>query len=159
MDSIIRAAKPADVAELVRSVGALFAEDGARRDAHMDLDWPAREGARYYSAMVADPRCLCLLAYGSAEPLTSVGHLVGRLRGSDPLRPGASLAVLESMRVDPAWRGDGVGRALVTQFCEWARSRGANETSVTAFSSNSSAIRFYERNGFSPFEATLHMSL
>ena len=151
--------KPEDVTQLVASVGALFAEDSARRDAKMDLDWPAREGSRYYTAMVGEPRCLCLLAYRKAEPVTPVGHLVGRVRGRNPLRPRASLAVLESMRVEPACRGQGVGTVLVTQFCEWARARGANEASVTAFSSNTDAIRFYERCGFTPFEATLHMSL
>jgi GNAT superfamily N-acetyltransferase len=159
MDSIMLAAKPEDVPQLVASVGALFAEDGARRDAKTDLDWPAREGPRYYTAMVGDPSCLCLLAYRKAEPRTPVGHLVGRVRGRNPLRPRASLAVLESMRVDPTCRGQGVGTLLVAQFCEWARSRDANEVSVTAFSANTDAIRFYERNGFSPFEAILHMSL
>jgi GNAT superfamily N-acetyltransferase len=159
MDAIIRATTPEDVPVLVVSVGALFAEDGAQRDVEMDVDWPAREGAQYYLAMVSDPRCLCLLTYTRAELRKPVGHLVGRVMRRNPLRPRASLAVLESMRVDPMCRGQGVGTALMAHFCEWARAGGANEASVTAFSSNSDAISFYERNGLRPFEVTLHMSL
>ena len=36
------------IPELVASVGALFAEDGARNDPRMDADWPRRDGAEYY---------------------------------------------------------------------------------------------------------------
>jgi GNAT superfamily N-acetyltransferase len=159
MDSITRAATAEDVADLVVSVAALFAEDGGRRDGDIDLDWPAREGARHYTPLLADPQCLCLLTYDRAEPRKPIAHLVGRVVRRNPLRPRVSLAVLESMRVDPTCRGQGVGTTLVTHFCEWARTCGASEASVTAFSSNRDAIGFYERNGFRPFEITLHMSL
>lgn len=141
--------RPEDVPELLASAAALFAEDGGRRDPFMDTGWPAREGAAYYADLVGDPTCLCLLARDGG------GHLIGRLRRPDPLRPGAVTAVLESMRVAPDRRRTGVGGALVDAFLAWARERGANETTVQAYAQNAGALAFYEACGFRPFLVTL----
>ncbi|MEV6872371.1 GNAT family N-acetyltransferase [Amycolatopsis sp. NPDC051128] len=138
-----------DVPELVKSVAGLFAEDAGRRDPFMDTGWPAREGAAYYAGLVDDPACLCLLAGDGA------GHLVGRLRPPDPLRPGVTRAVLESMRVAPEHRRSGVGGSLVDAFVKWAHERGANELTVQAYAQNESAVAFYATYGFRPFLVTL----
>ena len=137
-----------DVPALLASAAALFAEDGGRRDPFMDTGWPAREGAAYYAGLIDDPACLCLLAEGGA------GHLVGRIRRPDPLRPGAVTAELESMRVAPERRREGVGGALVEAFLTWARERGANEMTVQAYAQNESALAFYRAHGFRPFLVT-----
>lgn len=139
---------PEDVPALVASAAALFAEDGGRRDPFMDTGWPAREGTPYYAGLVEDPACLCLLA--------GEGHLIGRLRPPNFLRPGAVTAVLESMRVGPAHRRTGVGGALVATFLAWAREKGANEVTVQAYAANAEALAFYRALGFEPFEVTLH---
>ncbi|NBH09292.1 GNAT family N-acetyltransferase [Amycolatopsis sp. SID8362] len=138
---------PGDVPALVASAAALFEEDGGRRDPFMDTGWPAREGEAYYASLVADPACLCLLAAG--------GHLIGRLRPPDPLRPGAVSAVLESMRVGPGHRRSGAGAALVEAFLGWARDHGANDVKVTAYAANHGALEFYRAQGFEPFEVVL----
>jgi GNAT superfamily N-acetyltransferase len=138
---------PEDVPELVRSAAGLFAEDAGRRDPRMDLGWPAREGAAYYAKLVDDPDCLCLLAGG--------GHLAGRLRPPNPLRPGAVTAVLESMRVGPEHRRSGIGGELVAAFLAWTGEKGANEVVVRAYAANEPAIAFYRAQGFEPFELTL----
>ena len=126
----------------------------------MDTDWPTREGSNYYTALVEDSRSLCLLAYPAQDLKgTVVGHLVGRISRPNPLRPGAVVAVLESMRVSPDHRRRGIGTLLMGHFRGWARSEGANEASVTAYSANASAISFYCHHGFVPFELTLHQRL
>jgi GNAT superfamily N-acetyltransferase len=144
--------RPEDVPELVASAAALFAEDGGRHDPLMDTGWPAREGEAYYAGLVDDPECLCLLAGAGA------GHLVGRLRRPDPVRPGAVTAVLESMRVAPERRREGVGGALVDAFLAWARAHGANEMSVQAYAQNAGALAFYRAHGFRPFLVALTRS-
>ncbi|MEV4052969.1 GNAT family N-acetyltransferase [Amycolatopsis sp. NPDC049688] len=138
---------PEDVPELVRSAAGLFAEDAGRHDPRMDLGWPAREGAAYYAKLVDDPDCLCLLGGG--------GHLVGRMRPPDPLRPGTVTAVLESMRVGPEHRRSGIGGELVTAFLAWATEKSADEITVRAYAANETAIAFYRAQGFEPFELTL----
>ncbi|MFG1647561.1 GNAT family N-acetyltransferase [Amycolatopsis sp. NPDC049252] len=138
-----------EVPQFVASVAGLFAEDGGRRDPFMDTGWPDREGEAYYAGLVKDPACLCLLAPGGG------GHLVGRLRPPNPLRPGAVTADLESLRVDAGHRRAGIGGELVAAFFAWARENGANELRVKAFAANESALEFYRAQGFEPFEVTL----
>jgi GNAT superfamily N-acetyltransferase len=139
-----------DIDALVVSVAGLFAEDAGRHDPTMDLRWPEREGAAYYSRLLADQACLLLLARDDDQ---AVGHLVGRLSGPDSLRT-QRLAVLESMRVAPGARRAGVGSLLVRQFFTWARDGGAQQASVTAYAANDAALRFYARHGFSPKSVT-----
>lgn len=139
-----------DIHSLVASVAELFLEDGGRHDPLRDLDWPSREGTAYYSALLDDGTCLLALARNGSEV---IGHLIGRLHG-----PGgtfiARIADLESMRVAPAFRRAGVGGLLVQHFLTWARERGAQQASVTAYAANDAAQRFYARHGFAPISIT-----
>jgi GNAT superfamily N-acetyltransferase len=155
MTTIVRAAHQDDIDALVESVAALFREDAGQHDSMMDLQWPGREGAAYYSPMLADDHCLLVLARDGDE---IAGHLVGKLVGPDSLRTGCA-AVLESLRVDPAARGRGVGAALVQHFLSWARGCGAQQASVTAYAANSGAQRLYERHGLVPSSITSRVVL
>jgi GNAT superfamily N-acetyltransferase len=78
---------------------------------------------------------------------------------TDTLRPGTRVAVLESMRVVPEARGRGVGGRLVAAFFDWAKERGAVRASVTAYTANEGAQRFYARHGFVPASVTLRATL
>ncbi|MFJ1759400.1 GNAT family N-acetyltransferase [Amycolatopsis sp. NPDC088138] len=138
-----------EVPQFVVSVAGLFAEDAGRHDPFMDTGWPAREGEAYYADLVKDPAALLLLAPGGG------GHLVGRLRPPNPLRPGAVTAELESLRVDAGHRRAGIGGELVAAFFAWAKENGANELRVKAFAANAGALEFYRAQGFEPFDVTL----
>ncbi|MFI5606502.1 GNAT family N-acetyltransferase [Amycolatopsis sp. NPDC051903] len=151
MDPLITTVTVDRIPDLVSSVEALFREDGGRRDATMDVTWPRREGAAYYAHLLTDEDALCLLASRD----TGTGHLVGRVRRRDPLRPGVVTAVLESLRVAPEARRTGVGTALVAAFASWAGEKGADHCEVTAYSMNATALAFYRRHGFTDFELTL----
>jgi ribosomal protein S18 acetylase RimI-like enzyme len=144
-----------DIDDFVRSVAGLFIEDGGRYDSTMDTTWPARDGAAYYRELVGDSTCLLALARDGDRTL---GHLVGRLRAPDGLRT-VTIAVLESIRVDPTVRGRGVGTALVSHFADWARANDARQASVTAFAENEGAQRFYRRHGFAPMSVTSRLTL
>ncbi|MFB9907051.1 GNAT family N-acetyltransferase [Allokutzneria oryzae] len=150
MNPEIVVATKADIPDLILSASRLFAEDGGRRDPFMDTGWPAREGAAYYGQLVDSADCLCLLARNDQVE----GHLTGRIATS-ALRPGAVVAVLESMHVAAEHRRRGIGSALVERFFEWAGGHSANEFSVTAYASNEAALALYRKHGFAPFEVTL----
>ncbi|MEV6899497.1 GNAT family N-acetyltransferase [Amycolatopsis sp. NPDC051372] len=152
MDHIVTAVSAELIPALVSSVDALFREDGGRHDDRMDLAWPRREGSAYYTALLTDEDALCLVAQGEHGV---AGHLVGRLRRHDSLRPGAVTAILESMRVAAEKRRTGMGTALVERFDEWARNNGADRFEVTAYAANTDALAFYHRHGFREFELTL----
>lgn len=144
-----------DIGALVASVAGLFREDAGQHDPLMNVDWPAREGAAYYSGLMTDGTCLLALARDGDRV---IGHLVGKLSGPSSIRAG-NVAVLESMRVDPDSRRAGVGSLLVRHFFTWARDCGAQRASVTAYAANDRALSFYARHGFLAQSIISHAAL
>ena len=82
-----------------------------------------------------DPVCTHLLALGGGEP-------VGTARLRDP---GGDAAKAQRVAVLRAWRGAGVGRALMRALEEEARAMGKSEVVLGA---QITAIPFYERLGY-----------
>jgi GNAT superfamily N-acetyltransferase len=74
------------------------------------------------------------------------GAVVGTASGGDGDTPAA--AALTAMWVDPRFRGQGVGEALVQRVIQWARETGYDELLLWVVDGNESAERLYERNGF-----------
>ena len=147
----IRPATTADAAGLVESLAALFAEDSGTRDSTMDAGYPRSYGEQGFTELMAMPDRLILVAEADG---TVVGHLTGRIDEPNPIRL-IAVATLASMYVRPAHRRQGVGARLVEQFREWARDRDAGRMSVTAYTANDGAIRFYQRHGFVPYSTVL----
>lgn len=152
----IRAATPADLAEVIASAAALFAEDGGTRDPHTDTTWPEKHGHDHYGTAITDPDALCLLAESGDRV---VGHLIGRLKAPNPTRPLVVGAVLESVRVAEDQRGSGVASALHDAFAAWARRNGVTEVTVHAYTSNTAAIAFYQARGYEPMSLQLRLSV
>lgn len=146
----VRAADPGDVDTVVGLAVGLFREDAGTRDASMDIGWPEREGAAYYTRLIETE--LVLIADDGA------GFLIGVRHPASSLRP-VLTAELHSMYVRPEHRDRGVGSALVRGFLAWARERAAGRVTVAAFAANADAIRFYTRHGFTPHEITLSQNL
>jgi len=144
-----------DIDALVESVIELVREDAGRHDPATDVGWPVREGAAYYSALVGDPACLLALARDGDRIL---GHVVGKLTEPISMRR-ERLAVLESLRVDPAFRERGIGGLLIRYFLDWAREHDALRASVTAFAANEGAQRLYARYGFTPMSIVMRTAL
>jgi len=154
-DISVSAARAADIDAFVASVDGLFHEDGGRHDPFLDTGWPAREGSAYYADIVDDPNCLLAVARDGDRV---VGHLVGKLVGPDSIKLDR-FAVLESIRIDPGTRGQGVGSLLVAEFLAWARRNEAAVASVTAYAANDGAQRFYARHGFAPASVVMRAPL
>lgn len=68
------------------------------------------------------------------------------------LRRGKSRARLYSIAVDPALRGRGVGRAILTHLAQQLFRRGQRRLSLEVRSADDAARRFYERFGFTLLE-------
>ena len=60
-------------------------------------------------------------------------------------------ADLISMYVRPAWRGLGVGEALIAVALDWGRHHGVRIVKLAVVTQNRAAIRRYERSGFAPY--------
>ena len=149
----IRTAGPEDVPAIVGLSDALFREDAGSRDPTMNLQWAMQEGRGYFEDLLADGAAACWVAERALGG-DAVGYLAGRLGEADSLRT-VRAATLESMYVRPEFRRLGVGAELVERCLSWAREREASRASVTAYAANEGAIRFYEREGFSPKNLTL----
>jgi GNAT superfamily N-acetyltransferase len=145
-----------DRVAFLASVDALFHEDAGVKDPYGDPDWVIRGGAAYFTDLLTDPRAVPLLARDDGR---AVGHLVGRVLEPDTLRPGTTVAVLESIRVAPEARGQGFGGRLIEAFFVWAREYGAVRAGVTAYAANEGAQRLYARHGFVPASVTLRATL
>ncbi|GAA1812224.1 GNAT family N-acetyltransferase [Planosporangium flavigriseum] len=153
MGVTIRTAGRRDLDDVVALAAELFAEDAGQRDPHTDLDWPRRAGHEYYGGLLTGPITRCWLAEVDG---TTVGYLLGRIKRECTVRP-VRVAELECMYVRPEYRSAGVGAALVAEFVEWARGRGAKVAAVTAYAANDRALAFYARSGFTP--STVHLEV
>jgi GNAT superfamily N-acetyltransferase len=147
----IRQATPADLPTIVDLNYALFQEDAGQRDPSLNLEWARQHGHEYFAKLIAGANSVCFVAEVGSDV---AGYLVGYTKEPSDIRP-LKTAELESMFVREAARSQGVGARLISDFVDWARGRGAQSVSVTAYYANQRAIAFYQRAGFTP----LHLSL
>ncbi|WP_043496540.1 GNAT family N-acetyltransferase [Streptomyces viridosporus] len=152
---VVRKAEHADVDGLVACSRALFAEDAGTRDPSVNVDWPREHGPQRFAAGIDDPDRLLLVADRDGQ---IVGHLTGVMAEGSAMKP-VRVASLVSMYVQPAYRREQIGGRLIGEFTAWAKEKGAQLAEVTAYSSNTEAIRFYERNGFASKSVTLEIAL
>ena len=90
---------------------------------------------------VTEPgRNVMFLAREGHDVLGAVYGLLDRVR-SDTGRVGG-------MWVEPAWRGHGVGRALLQEVISWGRERGLRRLGLWAPGHSPAAIALYTRAGF-----------
>lgn len=150
-DVEVRLATVADLAGLVASSSALFAEDAGTRDPATDTRWPAIHGEKAFADSIAGDDSLVMVAVNDDKV---VGHLTGVLSEGGETRPG-KVATLRSMYVRPEHRSGGVGAQLVAEFRKWAKENHADRLTVTAYAVNEAAQRFYQRHGFTPMFLTL----
>ncbi|PIM66571.1 GNAT family N-acetyltransferase [Streptomyces sp. JV178] len=152
---VVRKAEHADVEGLVACSRALFAEDAGTRDPSINVDWPREHGPQRFAAGIEDPDRLLLVADQDGQV---VGHLTAVVAEGAVMRP-VRVASLVSMYVQPAYRRERLGERLIGEFTTWAKDKGAQLAEVTAYSSNTEAIRFYERNGFESKSVTMEAAL
>ena len=72
---------------------------------------------------------------------------------------GDKVAEIETLSVLPDERGSGVGAALMKACRHWAHKRGATAIAVGLAHTNERAVRFYEREGFTPFYLDMVLDL
>lgn len=151
----IRQATDQDLVGLTASSAALFAEDGAARDHLRNPLWPQAYGPRWCAGLIAEPSSLALVATGSDDV---VGHLIGTCASASTMWT-APRAQIVSTFVSTPWRGQGLGSRLVAECVSWAKSRGALRAAVSAYASNTDAVRFYRQHSFVPLSLDLALEL
>jgi len=104
--------------------------------------------------------------FAEGRALLHVARLDGRCvgyaltvlhRGSDDTFPmGAGYAELYTLAVLPAWRGSGVGTALLDAVDAALADRAIPNLTVALMSENEAAIRLYRRRGLLPGELIMY---
>jgi N-acetylglutamate synthase-like GNAT family acetyltransferase len=138
---VIRDAVAADVAAIVALLQQLSLDGAARERA---ADDPAYVDA--FRAMDADPRTRLLVAVraGVVVATAQLTILPNLSHGGRPV------AQLESVVVDDAVRGAGVGGVLVDECLRLARASGCFRAQLTSNAARGDAHRFWAKHGFAP---------
>lgn len=122
----------------------------------LNLQWPyEKEGEEYFKHKLDGSKGVCFVAEVDGQV---VGYLAGRTFDAG----GAYLArraELDNMFVEEEHRSTGVGTALVKEFAKWCKENGVEKIFVNAFSPNTNAIAFYEKNNFQSYSTTLYQDL
>lgn len=134
----------AEAGDLPAIVGLLAADQlGAARDGIRD-DVDLRAYRRAFAEIDRDPAHV-LVVVQAADRVVATMQL-SFLPGL--ARRGALRAQVEAVRVDQAYRGGGLGQAMLTWAISEARQRGCALIQLTTDKSRTGAHRFYERLGF-----------
>jgi ribosomal protein S18 acetylase RimI-like enzyme len=143
----IRAAEPADVQALGR-LGALLVR------LHHDLD-PERflaatpETAHGYGSFLGRqidrPDAVLRVAERAGEV---IGYAYAAVEGTDYMSLRGPAGVLHDILVDPAHRGQGVGRALLEATLEALAAKGAPRVVLSTAERNETAQRLFASAGF-----------
>jgi aminoglycoside 6'-N-acetyltransferase I len=144
---VTRPAAPADLAPLAALCAALWPETPS--DEH------AREIAPLLDART--PHALPVVWLLAVVEDHVAGFLQAGLRshadGCDPSHP---VGYVEGWYVEEPFRGQGIGRALLTAAETWARSHGCREMASDALIANLPSQRVHEALGFEVVDRCVH---
>lgn len=134
------------------SLCRFFSEvDREHREQHPELfreaAGPAREFV-YIRALITDRDSAVWVAEDAGAP---VGCVVIIIRESPdvPILVPIRYAMVDTLVVAAAYRGAGVGHALMAQAEAWAERRGIHRIELNVFEFNIAARHFYQRLGYS----------
>lgn len=136
---LIRSAVAADISALVGLLQQLFSLE-------TDFVPDAQKQRRGLELLLQRPQqAVVLVALHDDEivGMCSVQILISTAEGGE-------VALVEDVVVDAAWRGEGVGSALLEALQRWGQERGLSRLQLLADRGNTSALDFYYRRGWSP---------
>jgi ribosomal protein S18 acetylase RimI-like enzyme len=112
--------------------------------------WQQRR--KFYRDCFAEPRSFCCGAYAGDS---LVGYALVRVERAssmwtDTWVTDATTAEIESLVVDPAFRGKGIGTRLMDAVDEELAALGITDVIVGALPGNSNVLEIYRRRGFAP---------
>lgn len=142
----VRGATPADVPGVLPFVQAITRQHEALDPARFAMlpDVVARY-ERWLPQRATDARSVFLVAEASGG---LAGFLVGTVEASIPIYRLEEFGFIHDVWVEPAWRGQGVARALVTEAITRFRAIGVGQVRLETAAGNPSAERLFAACGF-----------
>lgn len=156
MNITARKAQLQDLANIQNLNYKLFLWDKVR-DPDLNFEWPYQEsGKNYFLKRINEDLGACFVAESEGVVL---GYIAGRVNKEIVSFDTILRGELENMYVEEDARSRGVGKTLVREFLEWAKTKGAKSIIVEAYFGNVDAIKFYEACGFNNFAVKLETKL
>ena len=152
MDVIVRTAEIADLEKLLE-----FEQGVIDTERLLDVTLK-RESTRYYdmAAMLAAPHIRVVVAELDGE---LIGSGYARIEDSKPYLTHDRHSYMGFMFTVPEHRGKGVNQKIIESLEQWSRSQGVTEMRLEVYVENSSAIRAYEKIGYSASILKMRKSL
>ena len=151
-DILIRPATLDDLEMVLRLDRLLFQFD-AQYDDTLDFEWTrSEEGVGFFTDRITGKEGIAFIAEYDGHV---VGYLCGAITEAHSYRRIKRIAELECMFVQPSTRGKGAGSGLLTRFLEWVREQDIHDIRIEASAENETAISFYKRMGFTPYNLIL----
>ena len=143
MDQII--VRPATLADLDKLL--IFEQGVIEAERPFDVTLK-REDIRYYdmAAMIAAPNVRLVVAELDGQ---LVGSGYARIEGSKPYLTHDRHSYMGFMYTVPEHRGKGVNQKIVEALENWSLLQGVSEMRLEVYGENASAIRAYEKIGYS----------
>ena len=119
----------------------------AMPDFFKPVDSTRRRRDEFFDLILADEKFSLIVA-------DSGGQVVGFLQAHiEEARRVPNLVSRETLFIDilmvtRAWRGNGVGKALMERTYGWGRERSADDVELNVYEFNAEALAFYERLGY-----------
>ena len=132
----LRKARQQDLEQLTALLRLLFTIEA-------DFDFDAAKQRQGLALMLENDRGCILVA-------EEAGKVIGMCTGQTVISTaeGGPALLVEDVVVDPAHRGQGIGRALMHTLAGWALEQGATRLQLLADKNNPPALAFYERLGW-----------
>jgi aminoglycoside 6'-N-acetyltransferase I len=130
-------------------------DDWKRMRAALWPDCPEQDHARDMADILGDPEFNAAFLAHAPDGLP-VGFLEVSIRlTAEGCRPGR-IGYLEGWYVEPAWRGKGMGAALIAEAESWAHARGCREMASDAYAENQDSRAAHQRLGYQEVALLAH---
>ena len=99
-----------------------------------------------------------VIALKAEEDDLILGYLLAENRYS-PYLSAPNVMHISNIGIKEGLRGKGLGKAIMSAFCDICRQNDIDEIRLGVFNKNVSAYKFYEKYGFEPFEQRMKLQL
>lgn len=142
-----RRATPADAPQIARLNRHIQSWHAAQYPETFHAEPDPAEVTAHFAARLAEQGVTCLLL---GDPPQAYALLSLQDRPASPFSPARRRLLVDHIAVDPAFRRQGLGRALLAAARAEARALACDEILLDTWEANHDAHRFFAAQGFAP---------
>jgi GNAT superfamily N-acetyltransferase len=153
----LRNAETSDVETIQKLNKQLSDKEAEEFDQTINVEYTLTdEAAEWYRQRINEDDGFAMVAEDSGEV---VGYAVGGIQKAEEFRDINTIAEIESMYLEPEYRGQGIGTQFVEKLRDWAVENNADRLRAEASAGNKAGIDFYRQQGLKDYSVTLEENL